>query len=65
MGVLAHNAQTGVNSVSYFFTVPANLLKKGLEFWNYAIREPLLAEDALEAQKKVVISEIEGNECRR
>lgn len=61
MGVLAHNAQTGVNSVSYFFTVPANLLKKGLEFWNYAIREPLLAEDALEAQKKVVISEIEGN----
>ncbi|MCR4627056.1 MAG: insulinase family protein [Treponema sp.] len=61
MGVLEHNAQTGINSVSYYFTVPSHLLEKGLKFWNYAIREPLLSEQALEGQKKVVISEIEGN----
>jgi len=61
LGVTYHNASTGSECVNYFFTVPSNLLEKGLAFWNYAIREPLLRPDELEAQKKVVISEIEGH----
>ncbi len=61
MGVLGQNAQTGINCVKYYFTVPADLLEKGLEFWNYAIREPLLSEEGLASQKKVVTAEIEGN----
>ncbi|QTQ11280.1 insulinase family protein [Treponema parvum] len=61
MGALGQNAQTGINGVRYFFTVPSALLEKGLEFWSYAIREPLLSEQGLDSQKKVVIAEIEGN----
>ena len=61
MGVTTQNATTGINQVQYFFTIPSDLLEKGLEFWNSAIREPLLLPEELEAEKKVVISEVEGN----
>lgn len=61
MGALNQNAQTGVNSVNYYFTVPSSLLEEGLEFWSSAIREPLLSEEGLASQKKVVTAEIEGS----
>jgi zinc protease len=61
LGVTEQNATTNINVVNYFFTIPSDLLYKGLEFWSYAIREPALRTDELEAEKKVVISEIEGN----
>ena len=61
MGVASWNGTTGVECVNYFFTVPSDQIEKGLEFWNAAIRFPLLNEKELENEKKVVVSEIQGN----
>lgn len=61
MGVASWNGTTDLEHVNYFFTVPSDLLYKGLEFWSYAVREPLLRPDELENEKKVVLSEVEGN----
>ena len=47
--------------MNYYFTVPSSVTKKGLEFWAAAIRSPLLDKNELENEKKVVISEINGN----
>lgn len=60
MGVPEWNGTTGAECVNYFFTVPSKLLRKGMEFWSYAIREPLLDETEFENEKKVVLAEIEG-----
>ncbi|MBP3710415.1 MAG: insulinase family protein [Treponema sp.] len=60
MGVPEWNGTTGAECVNYFFTVPSKLLREGMEFWSYAIREPLLDEAELEREKKVVLAEIEG-----
>lgn len=60
MGVPEWNGTTSTDRVNYFFTVPVNQLEKGLEFWSYAIREPLMNEKEFEDEKKVVISEIQG-----
>lgn len=60
MGVSDWNGTTSIDRVNYFFTVPATLLKDGLEYWSYAIRTPLLNEQELENEKAVVLSEIEG-----
>src|SRR5574344_1579178 len=61
MGVANWNGSTDIEHVNYYFTVPSDLLYKGLEFWNYAIREPLMKQDELESEKKVVLSEVEGS----
>lgn len=61
MGVASWNGTTGVECVNYFFTVPSDLTEKGLSFWNAAIRQPLLDEKEFENEKKVVISEVQGN----
>lgn len=58
MGIDDYNGTTGEHCVNYFFTIPSDQLKSGMEFWNAAIREPLLNEAEFEAEKKVVISEI-------
>ena len=42
LGVPSWNGSTASEYVNYFFTVPADKLKEGLEFWSYAIREPLI-----------------------
>ena len=60
MGVPDWNGTTGAECVNYFFTVPSKLLRDGMEFWSYAIREPLLDPQEFETEKKVVLSEIEG-----
>ena len=60
MGVPNWNGMTSAECVNYFFTVPSKLLRDGMEFWSYAIREPLLDPAEFETEKKVVLSEIEG-----
>lgn len=61
LGVPDWNGTTGLECVNYYFTVPAHALKDGMEFWKYAIQEPLLDEAELEREKKVVLSEITAN----
>ncbi len=60
MGVPSWNGSTANEYVNYFFTVPSDLTYEGLEFWSYAVREPLLDENEFENEKKVVIAELEG-----
>ncbi|MBQ1591676.1 MAG: insulinase family protein, partial [Treponema sp.] len=60
MGCTNWNGTTGLNCVNYFITVPSDQLETGLAFWNAAIRSPLMKEDELEKEKKVVLSEIQG-----
>lgn len=60
MGTASWNGSTGIECVNYYFTVPKKQLRKGLEFWNAAIREPLMDKGEFEVEKKVVISEISG-----
>lgn len=61
LGVPSWNGSTGSEYVNYYFTVPSDRLREGLEFWSYAIREPLLDPGEIESEKDVVISEITGN----
>lgn len=61
LGVASWNGSTSVEYVNYYFTVPSEKLKEGLEFWNYAIRTPTIDKREFEAEKKVVLSEIEGD----
>ncbi|MCR5047086.1 MAG: insulinase family protein [Treponema sp.] len=61
LGVEDWNGTTGEHCVNYFFTIPSEDLKKGMEFWSAAIREPLLDPKEFEDEKKVVISEIQAN----
>ncbi len=60
MGSIGDNATTSIDLVHYYCTIPSALVRDGLEYYSYALRTPLLKEDSLAAQKKVVISEIEG-----
>lgn len=60
MGVSNWNGTTGIDRVNYYFTVPSNLVKDGLEYWSYAIRTPLLDKTEFENEKNVVIAEIAG-----
>ncbi|MBQ9238270.1 MAG: insulinase family protein [Treponema sp.] len=64
MGVADWNGTTGVDRVNYFFTIPAEQLEAGLAFWNAAIRTPLMRDDELENEKRVVIAEIEGSQAQ-
>ncbi|MCR4733625.1 MAG: insulinase family protein [Treponema sp.] len=61
MGVASWNGSTNVEYVNYYFTIPTEKLKDGLEFWSYAIRKPIIDKREFEAEKKVVLSEIEGD----
>ncbi len=60
LGVPSWNGSTGNEYVNYYFTVPSELTYEGLEFWSYAVREPLLDNNEFENEKKVVIAELEG-----
>ncbi len=62
MGVASWNGTTGTDCVNYFFTIPSTQIENGLAFWNAAIRTPLMKESELENEKKVVLSEIKGDE---
>jgi len=61
LGVPSWNGSTGTEYVNYYFTVPSEKLREGLEFWSYAIREPLMDSKEIESEKGVVISEITGD----
>lgn len=61
MGISNWNGFTATDAVSYYFTVPSGMVRKGLEFWSYAIRTPRLEEKELANEKEVVVSEITGN----
>lgn len=61
LGVSEWNGSTGLECVNYYFTVPSEMTEKGLEFWSAAIRSPKMDKNEFEAEKKVVISEINGN----
>jgi zinc protease len=60
LGVASWNGGTDTESVSYYFTVPAEKLEKGVSFWAEAVRYPLFAEKELETEKSVVLNEIIG-----
>lgn len=61
MGQINQNGTTGVDRVNYYFTIPSSLVRRGLEFWSYAIRTPKLDEQELENEKSVVLAEINAN----
>lgn len=61
MGAIDQNGSTGIDRVNYYFTVPSNMVKRGLEFWSYAIRTPKLDETELENEKAVVLAEINAD----
>lgn len=61
MGVSKWNAFTQVDCVHYYFTLPSDQLENGMAFWNAAIRSPLMDEQELEVEKKVVLSELQGD----
>ena len=60
LGVAEWNGSTSAEFVNYFFTVPADKLAQGLEFWNDAIRFPKMDKREFEAEKDVVLSELDG-----
>ena len=61
MGRIGENGTTSVDRVNYFFTLPSSQVRKGLEFWSYAVRTPKLDEKELEREKAVVLSEINAD----
>lgn len=63
LGVTDHNGTTSTDCVNYYFTIPSSKLEEGLAFWNAAIRSPLITEKEFENEKKVVLSEIEGDQA--
>lgn len=63
LGVTEHNGTTSTDRVNYFFTIPSGKIEEGLAFWNAAIRSPLITEKEFENEKKVVLSEIQGDKA--
>ncbi|MBR4323289.1 pitrilysin family protein [Treponema sp.] len=61
LGQIDQNGSTGEDRVNYFFTIPSDLVRQGLEFWSYAVRTPKIDEQELENEKSVVLSEITGS----
>jgi zinc protease len=60
LGVAEWNGGTSTEYVTYYFTVPSNKTEAGLQFWSYAMREPLLDPAELEIEQGVVSNEING-----
>lgn len=61
LGVSNWNGSTAQEYVNYYFTIPSDRLEEGLDFWNQAIRNPLMNSRELEDEKQVVLSEINAN----
>ncbi|PKL24683.1 MAG: hypothetical protein CVV47_09625 [Spirochaetae bacterium HGW-Spirochaetae-3] len=60
LGVAEWNGGTSTEYVSYYFTVPSDKTEAGLEFWSYAMREPLFDDEELTIEQGVVSNEING-----
>jgi len=61
LGVGSWNGGTGTESVSYYFTIPSDVLEQGLSFWANAVRYPLFDAGELATEKDVVANEIRAN----
>lgn len=61
MGAGDWNGATDVDCVNYYVTVPATLLENVVEFWASVIRTPLILEEELANEKRVVLAEIKAN----
>lgn len=61
LGQIDQNGSTDLDRVNYYFTIPASMVKRGIEFWSYAIRTPKLDEQELENEKAVVLAEINAD----
>lgn len=61
LGVSGWNGGTSTEYVTYYITLPSDKTDKGLEFWSYAMRDPLFDERELEIEKGVVCNEINGD----
>jgi len=60
LGVAEWNGGTSTEYVTYYFTVPSDKTEAGLEFWSYAMREPLFDPAELAIEQGVVSNEING-----
>lgn len=60
LGASTWNGGTSYEYVDYYFTIPSYNLEKGLEFWAYAVKEPLFLEEELIPERDVVASEVQG-----
>jgi zinc protease len=60
LGVSDWNGGTSGENVTYYFTVPADRVDKGIQFWADAVRSPLLDPGELSTEKDVVVNEILG-----
>lgn len=60
LGVAEWNGGTSTEYVTYYFTVPSAKTEAGLEFWSYAMREPLFDPAELAIEQGVVSNEING-----
>lgn len=58
---IVYNGDTGPEKVRYYFTLPSVYLKEGLEFMHDAISGPLLAQEELDREIKVVLNEYDRN----
>jgi zinc protease len=56
------NGSTSEERVNYFFTLPKDSLRQGLEFMNAAIRTPLFKEEELVRERSVVTGEYDRDE---
>ena len=54
---IVFNGDTSSEMVRYYFTLPAEFLAEGLEFMSDAIISPLLEQNELERERKVVLDE--------
>ncbi len=61
MGVPGFNGATSSEYVEYHIKLPSNKTDEGLEFWSYAMQNPLFDANELEKEKDVVCNEINGN----
>jgi len=59
---MSWNGTTSEERVNYYFTLPKDSLRQGLEFMNAAIRTPLFLEDELVRERPVVTGEYDRAE---
>lgn len=59
---MSWNATTHEEVVNYFFTLPQDNVRDGMEFMSAAIRSPLFLEDELVRERQVVIGEYDRQE---
>jgi zinc protease len=60
---MSNNASTHEEMVEYHFTMPAENLKKGVEFMSYAIESPAFDSGDIEREREVVLGEFDRNEA--